>query len=173
MNYKVRRTSYTELYHSDSFLGIEFSDELYHWKYIKKKKVNGKWRYYYDKEQLKDDLGFDERKRYKDAKRERKYYWEQENKYLDNFKSRMDYINRDPQGVGVTSPEYDTVYKMANKDHDIGMEYRKDRERVDKKVNQFYNEYRRTPIGKIDEIFAEPIRNAKTLISDWSKRVIN
>ena len=23
------------------------SDELYHWKYIKKKKVNGKWRYYY------------------------------------------------------------------------------------------------------------------------------
>lgn len=35
--------------HSDSFLGTEFSDELYHWKYIKKKKINGKWRYYYDK----------------------------------------------------------------------------------------------------------------------------
>ena len=24
------------------------SDELYHWKYATKKKVNGKWRYYYD-----------------------------------------------------------------------------------------------------------------------------
>ena len=28
------------------------NDELQHWKYIKKKKVNGKWRYYYDKSQL-------------------------------------------------------------------------------------------------------------------------
>lgn len=24
------------------------NNELYHWKYVKKKKVNGKWRYYYD-----------------------------------------------------------------------------------------------------------------------------
>lgn len=30
----------------------EFSDELKHWKYIKKKKVNGKWRYYYDDSEL-------------------------------------------------------------------------------------------------------------------------
>jgi hypothetical protein len=29
-------------------------DELYHWKYIKRKRVNGKWRYYYD---IKDALG--------------------------------------------------------------------------------------------------------------------
>lgn len=34
------------------------SDELTHWKYVKKKKVNGKWRYYYD---VKDALGYDER----------------------------------------------------------------------------------------------------------------
>lgn len=27
-------------------------DELMHWKYIKKKKVNGEWRYYYDKSEL-------------------------------------------------------------------------------------------------------------------------
>lgn len=33
-------------------------NELKHWKYIKKKKVNGKWRYYYD---IKDALGYDER----------------------------------------------------------------------------------------------------------------
>lgn len=26
----------------------KYSDELYHWKYISKKKVNGKWRYTYD-----------------------------------------------------------------------------------------------------------------------------
>lgn len=40
------------LFHSDTFLGDEFSDEMYHWKYIKKKKVNGKWRYYYDTTEL-------------------------------------------------------------------------------------------------------------------------
>lgn len=34
------------------------TSELTHWKYIKKKKVNGKWRYYYD---VKDALGYDER----------------------------------------------------------------------------------------------------------------
>lgn len=28
------------------------NDELKHWKYIKKKKVNGKWRYYYDESEL-------------------------------------------------------------------------------------------------------------------------
>lgn len=34
-------------------------DELKHWKYIKKKKINGKWRYYYDKSELdKYDKGY-------------------------------------------------------------------------------------------------------------------
>jgi hypothetical protein len=49
---KVKRSDEEELFHSDTFLGDEFSDEMYHWKYIKKKKVNGKWRYYYDTTEL-------------------------------------------------------------------------------------------------------------------------
>lgn len=32
------------------------SNELTHWKYIKKVRVNGRWRYYYDKESLKADV---------------------------------------------------------------------------------------------------------------------
>ena len=32
-------------------------DELYHWKYIKREKqANGKWKYYYDTDQLKNDV---------------------------------------------------------------------------------------------------------------------
>lgn len=31
-------------------------DELMHWKYIKRKKVNGKWRYWYDVDSLKKDV---------------------------------------------------------------------------------------------------------------------
>ena len=46
------------LYHSDMELAyIDLDDgELMHWKYIKREKLpNGKWRYYYDKEELKKD----------------------------------------------------------------------------------------------------------------------
>ena len=30
-----------------------YPDELYHWQYIKRIKVNGKWRYFYDEAELK------------------------------------------------------------------------------------------------------------------------
>lgn len=36
-----------ELYHSDIYLGKDYSDGIKHWKYIKREKVNGRWRYYY------------------------------------------------------------------------------------------------------------------------------
>lgn len=36
-----------ELYHSEVYLGEDFSDGIRHWKYVKKERVNGKWRYYY------------------------------------------------------------------------------------------------------------------------------
>ena len=36
------------LYHSDTYLGADFSDGIKHWKYIRKYKgKNGKWRYVY------------------------------------------------------------------------------------------------------------------------------
>lgn len=41
-DYIVRRTG-----------SSEYPDELYHWKYISKKMVNGKWRYFYDPSELK------------------------------------------------------------------------------------------------------------------------
>lgn len=40
-----------ELYHSDIYLGEEYSDGIKHWKYIKKEVINGKTRYYYDMEE--------------------------------------------------------------------------------------------------------------------------
>lgn len=36
------------LYHSDVYLGKDFSDGIRHWKYIKREKKNGKWIYYYN-----------------------------------------------------------------------------------------------------------------------------
>lgn len=46
-------TPLDELYHSDDILS---EDELMHWKYIKREKVNGKWRYWYDYKSLKKDV---------------------------------------------------------------------------------------------------------------------
>lgn len=55
---------------------LHSTDELMHWKYIKRERVNGKWRYYYDKASAKADfensklgdaLGYDERKAFRDA----------------------------------------------------------------------------------------------------------
>lgn len=43
-----------ELYHSDVYLGKDFSDGIKHWKYIKREKVNGKWRYYYSDYKLRN-----------------------------------------------------------------------------------------------------------------------
>lgn len=51
-------TSLSELMHSDENLAYIDLDEgeLMHWKYIKREKQpNGKWRYYYDKEEMKND----------------------------------------------------------------------------------------------------------------------
>lgn len=37
-----------ELYHSDTYLGDDYSDGIKHWKYIKREKMsNGKYRYWY------------------------------------------------------------------------------------------------------------------------------
>lgn len=43
------------------------NNELYHWKYIKRVWVNGKWKYYYDWDQLKSDTGVTQALEYKKA----------------------------------------------------------------------------------------------------------
>lgn len=42
------RNSNSEIYHSDVYLGQDFSDGFKHWRYVKKERRNGRWVYYYD-----------------------------------------------------------------------------------------------------------------------------
>lgn len=37
----------SSLYHSDEYLGEDYTDGIKHWKYIKREKRNGRWVYYY------------------------------------------------------------------------------------------------------------------------------
>lgn len=53
-----------ELYHSDVYLGKDYSDGIRHFKYIKREKLpNGKWKYYY-----KDNEYYDAKNSYNTAK---------------------------------------------------------------------------------------------------------
>lgn len=43
----TRKPNKNVLYHSDVYLGETYNDGLYHWKYIKRERRNGRWVYYY------------------------------------------------------------------------------------------------------------------------------
>lgn len=42
------------LMHCDTYLGLDFSDGIKHWKYIKKERKNGRWVYFYDDAEGRD-----------------------------------------------------------------------------------------------------------------------
>lgn len=44
------------LMHSDMYLGKDYSKGMKHWKYIKRYKVNGKWRYVYGDDKTHDKV---------------------------------------------------------------------------------------------------------------------
>ena len=46
----------SSLLHSSTYYGQEFDDGLRHWKYIKREKVGGKWRYWYDDQSASRDI---------------------------------------------------------------------------------------------------------------------
>ena len=46
----------SSLFHSSTYYGQEFDDGLRHWKYIKREKVGGKWRYWYDDQSASRDI---------------------------------------------------------------------------------------------------------------------
>ena len=75
--------SSTELFHSDVYLGQDFSDGIRHWKYIKREMVNGRWKYYY-----KDDAYDKANSKFKSAT----------NKYLTN-QNKIDKILKDEKEV--------------------------------------------------------------------------
>ena len=74
---EVSQLNRDELMHTAVYHGSEFSDELYHWKYIDKYKNKfGKWIYVY-KKKIKDALGYDERDRMNEARKKVQEYGKQ------------------------------------------------------------------------------------------------
>ena len=128
-----------KLIHSDTYLGLEFSNELKHYKYIRKEKKNGRWIYYYDDPTKNFDKNFekssdklvglinkkgisdskDMEKRYKTDKELKKAADEYEknralvkkrNSYSENFKRNMSYT-----AVQVLNKAGDAIAKGKSK----------------------------------------------------------
>lgn len=75
-----------ELYHSDTYLGEDYSDGIRHFKYVKKEKRNGRWVYYYS------DAEYEKAKReYNNAKKD---YNKASSEYKKN-QSQIEKYDRD------------------------------------------------------------------------------
>lgn len=142
--------------------------DLTHWKYIKRVKKNGKWRYYYDKEQLKDDLGFDERDALEKAK----------NNYLDVVGVNQDRVEDPLDTARYLQDSWDDLVKKTalktdvhNKEQmDELMWMRSESNKMFKaKIGYEYAKrmYESTPLG-----FAEKtLNNGKEWIDNTFKKV--
>ena len=118
-NYKINRLSYVEFDHEPT------ADELMHFKYVKREKVHGKWRYYYTNPktgETKDVLGYGKRDALLRAKRNYKY-----------AEGQASVINK--QQNGETRDEVNE----AN-----AKKYKAMRE-----VRLAYEAYKKTPLGKV------------------------
>lgn len=125
----------SSLHHSYELAYVDLDEgELMHWKYIKRKKLpNGKWRYYYDVNQLKDDLGFDERERLRLAERYKANAEYSEKKLHDAWKHA-----EDKSPYGSLANAWTDAYKRAQR---AGDEYVAAKEA-----------YMKTPLGKLDKV---------------------
>ena len=88
-----------ELYHSDIYLGEEYSDGIKHYKYLKKVKTSsGKWRYIYDETELKNA-----KNKMKELERARKKL-ENRKGYVSYIDKNGDYVSRNVnEGTTITT----------------------------------------------------------------------
>lgn len=107
----INKNLNNELYHSDVYLGKDYSDGIKHYKYIKREKVNGRWRYYYKNDKL-DQLG-------RKKKRSVDNYNAMEKAYETSLKN----------------------YKKGDRNIDIVLENRRYANKLDKESSENVKEY--------------------------------
>ena len=120
--------------------------ELYHWKYIKREKKNGKWVYTYDN-------GSDAKKNYQQAK-----------KNLDSRNAQeKSALQRNLPGAGVKNAAFNnwTHYRYSDK----GV-----RDKLEKRYEEAKSEYSKSPIGKKEQRAENAKRNVEK-IKNWAKDV--
>lgn len=146
-------------------------DVLMHWKYIKRVKKNGKWKYYYDWDQLKKDtsnkiqttldkaadkLGVDERDRLKEASRK------QTEATLRNIVAKSNFENLD-----TTNRTPDEIRKSGEQYRDSS----KEKAKAEKNYQNAVQDYVNTPIGKLEAKHKVTVSKGVDFIKSISKKV--
>lgn len=147
--YAAYKASIASAEHSDT-------DELRHWKYIKREKVNGKWRYYYD-------VGKNERReagnamsKVRDAANNAGFH----KKRYDEVKSKIDsgeYFNKDHGNDSILKPYRDDYLKALKNYNEARIKFKKAQEA-----------YSKTPLSKIENVKAK-IDNGRNTATKFLK----
>ena len=107
------RRNESELYHSDTYLGVEFSDCIRHWKYIKKEKMsNGKFRYYYKNDNL-DQLDKERSESFNKAMKESTKYSTVGTRY--NYGSNKDTVHYQVERKDYSEEKANAAWKEYKK----------------------------------------------------------
>lgn len=156
MEYYVVRQDDSDLLHKSSDKP-EKTTKKTKFKYIKKVKVNGKWRYYYD---LKDALGFDEQADYKSAKKSnKKAKVELEDRII---KRDMAYDTKKLYGKRLTTKDRAELTKYS----DAVNKQIKNKSETAKKYTKAKKDFKKTPLGFFKITMPEKFDKGK----DWIKK---
>lgn len=123
------------------------SNELYHWKYIKREKVGNKWKYYYD-------TGANAKKNYEQAKQ------------------KLDTYNRQEKGAkvrGLTGADHEHSRGHAfNKYSQTHYSLDGPRMKLEKEYEEAKSEYYDSPMGKREQR-AENTKRTVQKVKNWAK----
>jgi hypothetical protein len=130
------------------YTAVDRSAQLRHWKYIKKKRgKNGKWIYYYDKEKLKDDLGFDEREAAEKARNDYSLSLVKAHIAKENARKGYDETTHKNYTEGKTQQERVDIVDRASDN------YKKASDNAIKSAYKYaaaHKAYMNTPLGKLE-----------------------
>lgn len=164
-----------ELYHTDIYLGQDYSDGIRHFKYIKRVKKNGRWVYYYKDDKFKKAIKNYEKKynTYKrnadkesNLKSDRKSYAG----YLDDSKKHSSKIAR----KSMESKWYEFGKKNAlKKDYELSKSNEKKFKKKLKQADKGYKKYKtKTKQSLIDaEIARDELRREHN--KDRGKKIVS
>lgn len=137
-------------------------DSLQHWKYLKKKRVNGKWRYWYDAESLKNDvkdkLGVDERERAKQASKTKNTAYLRKWAAKSNLDSFVEGKKKYPDNQHTFNKTEET------KRYDAVKKEEQNFKTAEKEYDKAVAEYLKTPIGKLESAPSRALNKGKALV---------
>lgn len=144
--------------HSDIYLGKDYSDGIKHWKYIKREKINGKWRYYYKNDRL-DYLGAEKKISIGNYNTAEKVY----ETSLKNFK-------KGDRNIDIVLANRDYAHKLDRESSEKVKKYNTEKQKDDKRRIK-YEKYLIKPLNKVSNAVYKGKQKIGTLINKIKSKI--